>query len=161
MKFLFKSLVFCTISLATMGLLSAQTDAKPEHSQQLMIDEIQHEFLNAEHTESIQEAENKQTKQEVVSPTLSKTQKKSIKKHLRQKEIRKTLKTMFPKRHSNVTSATQPKADLLLVLITILLPPLGVALYEDGITTNFWIDLLLTLLFYLPGLIFALIIILD
>ena len=34
-------------------------------------------------------------------------------------------------------------------LIAFFIPPLGVALYENDITTNFWIDLLLTLLFFI------------
>jgi uncharacterized membrane protein YqaE (UPF0057 family) len=49
---------------------------------------------------------------------------------------------------------------LLLVIIAILLPPLAMALY-DGITNRFWISLLLTLLFYVPGLIYTLVIILG
>ncbi len=48
----------------------------------------------------------------------------------------------------------------LLVIIAILLPPLAMALY-DGITNRFWLSLLLTLLFYLPGLIYTLVIILG
>ncbi len=44
---------------------------------------------------------------------------------------------------------------LLLVIIAILLPPLAVLLV-DGLTAPFWLDLLLTLLFYFPGLIYAL-----
>lgn len=50
---------------------------------------------------------------------------------------------------------------LLLVIIAILLPPLAMAIYEGGLTNRFWISLLLTLLFYLPGLIYTLIIILG
>ncbi|MCO6479571.1 MAG: YqaE/Pmp3 family membrane protein, partial [Phaeodactylibacter sp.] len=42
----------------------------------------------------------------------------------------------------------------------ILLPPLAMGLY-DGITNRFWISLLLTLLFYVPGLVYTLIIILG
>jgi uncharacterized membrane protein YqaE (UPF0057 family) len=49
---------------------------------------------------------------------------------------------------------------LLLVIITILIPPLGVALAK-GIGIQFWIDLILTLLFYFPGLIYGLIVILS
>lgn len=49
---------------------------------------------------------------------------------------------------------------LLLVIIAIFIPPLAMAIY-DGITTRFWLSLLLTLLFYLPGLIYTLIIILG
>ena len=50
---------------------------------------------------------------------------------------------------------------LLLVILAILLPPLAVALHENGINGKFWLDLLLTLLFYLPGLIYALIVVLG
>lgn len=49
---------------------------------------------------------------------------------------------------------------LLLVIVAVLLPPLAMALY-DGISPRFWISLLLTLLFYLPGLIYTLYIILG
>lgn len=49
---------------------------------------------------------------------------------------------------------------ILLVILAILLPPAAVAVYE-GITTRFWISLLLTLLFFLPGLIYALIVVLE
>ncbi|MCB0549905.1 MAG: YqaE/Pmp3 family membrane protein [Phaeodactylibacter sp.] len=49
---------------------------------------------------------------------------------------------------------------LLLVIIAILLPPLAMAIY-DGITTRFWLSLLLTLLFYVPGLVYTLIVILG
>jgi uncharacterized membrane protein YqaE (UPF0057 family) len=49
----------------------------------------------------------------------------------------------------------------LLVLITILLPPLGVYLHQGEINSKFWISLLLTLLFYIPGLIYSLIVVLG
>jgi len=50
---------------------------------------------------------------------------------------------------------------ILHVILAIIFPPLGVALHEDDINSKFWICLLLTFLFYLPGLIYALIVILD
>ncbi|MCZ4409979.1 YqaE/Pmp3 family membrane protein [Cryomorphaceae bacterium 1068] len=46
------------------------------------------------------------------------------------------------------------------IIITVLLPPLGVALIL-GVGTEFWISLVLTLLFYFPGLIYSLIILLT
>ncbi len=49
---------------------------------------------------------------------------------------------------------------LLLVILAILLPPLAVYLLR-GIGTEFWISLILTLLFWLPGVIYALILILG
>jgi uncharacterized membrane protein YqaE (UPF0057 family) len=44
--------------------------------------------------------------------------------------------------------------DFLRVLFSILIPPLGVFL-QVGIGLQFWINLLLTLLGYVPGLIHA------
>lgn len=44
--------------------------------------------------------------------------------------------------------------DLLLVLVSVLLPPLGVFL-QEGLGTQFWLNVLLTLLGYLPGLVHA------
>ena len=50
--------------------------------------------------------------------------------------------------------------DILRILIAILLPPLGVFL-QVGIGLQFWINILLTLLGYIPGIIHALYIILK
>lgn len=50
---------------------------------------------------------------------------------------------------------------VLLVILAILLPPLAVALHEHGINGKFWLALLLTLLFFLPGVIYALLVVLG
>lgn len=50
--------------------------------------------------------------------------------------------------------------DLLRILLSILLPPVGVAL-QVGITTQFWINVILTLFGYIPGIIHALWVILS
>lgn len=52
-------------------------------------------------------------------------------------------------------------STLLEVIIAIFIPPLAVYLHEEEINSKFWIDLLLTLLFYIPGLIYALVVILS
>jgi uncharacterized membrane protein YqaE (UPF0057 family) len=44
--------------------------------------------------------------------------------------------------------------DVLRILLAILLPPLGVFL-QVGIGVQFWINILLTLLGYVPGIIHA------
>ncbi|RWW33576.1 hypothetical protein BHE74_00010827 [Ensete ventricosum] len=46
-------------------------------------------------------------------------------------------------------------ATFLEVILAILLPPVGVFL-RYGIGEEFWIDLLLTILGYIPGIIYAL-----
>ena len=48
--------------------------------------------------------------------------------------------------------------DVVLIILGIFIPPLAVYLYEDAITANFWVDLLLTLLFWIPGIIFAMLV---
>ena len=50
---------------------------------------------------------------------------------------------------------------ILLCILAILLPPLAVYLHQGEINTKFWISLLLTLLFWLPGVIYALIVVLG
>lgn len=50
--------------------------------------------------------------------------------------------------------------DLIRILLAILLPPLGVFL-QVGIGPQFWINILLTLLGYIPGIIHAIWIILK
>jgi uncharacterized membrane protein YqaE (UPF0057 family) len=50
---------------------------------------------------------------------------------------------------------------ILLAILAILLPPLAVFLHENALNTKFWISLLLTLLFWLPGVIYALIVVLG
>ena len=45
--------------------------------------------------------------------------------------------------------------DILRIVAAIILPPLGVFL-QVGLSTQFWINLILTLLGYIPGIIHAL-----
>lgn len=44
--------------------------------------------------------------------------------------------------------------DLIKIIIAILLPPLGVFL-EVGLTKHFWLNILLTILGYVPGIVHA------
>lgn len=50
--------------------------------------------------------------------------------------------------------------DILRIIIAILLPPLGVFL-QVGIGLHFWLNILLTLLGYIPGIIHAIYIIIT
>lgn len=74
------------------------------------------------------------------------------------KEVKQAVKD-FKKNKKN---GSEPSTNtLLLVILAILLPPLAVYLHEGEINTKFWISLLLTILFWLPGVIYALIVILG
>jgi len=61
------------------------------------------------------------------------------------------------KRAGRVTETDQ----VLLAILAILLPPLAVYLKEGEVNSKFWISLILTLLFWIPGVIFALLVVFD
>lgn len=84
---------------------------------------------------------------------LSKKERKS-----RIKDARKEVKAFKKAKRAGDDPSTN---TLLLVILAILLPPLAVYLHEGEVNNRFWISLLLTLLFWLPGVIYALIIILG
>lgn len=50
--------------------------------------------------------------------------------------------------------------DILRLILSILLPPVGVFM-QVGLTAQFWVNVLLTLLGYIPGIIHAVYIILS
>lgn len=101
----------------------------------------------------------------VVSPTQEEDL-KSLKKEAKEdwkalskkerKEKRKELKDAIKNFEEGDSTDT-----ILLVIIAIVLPPLAMGIHDSGLTTRFWLSLLLTLLFYLPGLIYTLVIILG
>ena len=83
---------------------------------------------------------------------LAKSEKKS-----RIKEMKKQLKEF---KKAKRAGAERPEKAVLIIL-AILLPPLAVYLHQQEINNKFWISLLLTLLFWLPGVIYALVVVLD
>jgi uncharacterized membrane protein YqaE (UPF0057 family) len=84
---------------------------------------------------------------------LSKKEKKE-----RVKEVKKAVKQYKADKRAGKVADTN---TLLLVILAILLPPLAVYLHEGAINNRFWISLLLTLLFWIPGVIYALIVVLG
>ncbi|MGK2864566.1 MAG: YqaE/Pmp3 family membrane protein [Chitinophagaceae bacterium] len=85
--------------------------------------------------------------------SLSKKEKKS-----RIKDAKKEIKAYKAAKKGGAEPSTN---TLLLVILAILLPPLAVYLHQGEINSKFWISLLLTLLFWIPGVIYALIVILG
>lgn len=51
-------------------------------------------------------------------------------------------------------NASMSTADLIRVIFSVIIPPLGVFL-QEGLGKHFWINVLLTLLGYIPGLVHA------
>ena len=85
--------------------------------------------------------------------SLSKKEKKA-----RLKEVKKTWKEYKKARKEGNAPSDN---TILLVILAILLPPLAVYLHQGEINGKFWISLILTLLFWLPGVIYALIVVLG
>lgn len=78
------------------------------------------------------------------------------------KERIKEAKKAIKKLKAEKKASKEPIASKgLQILFAILIPPVGILLHEGEINNRFWIGLLLTLLFYVPGLIYALIVVLE
>jgi len=77
------------------------------------------------------------------------------------REMRKALKHQIRDAVKNAKAQGASDDMVLLIILAILLPPLAMYLYEGSATTRFWISLLLTLLFFIPGMIYTLIVILG
>lgn len=52
------------------------------------------------------------------------------------------------------TTGDSAGGDILRIILSVILPPVGVAM-EVGFTAQFWINVVLTLLGYIPGIIHA------
>lgn len=76
-------------------------------------------------------------------------EKKKLKKDL-QKEIKEEVKTLKRQEVDN--------DYVVMMILAIIIPPLGVGL-TYGLTAEFWISLLLTLIFWLPGAIYSVIVV--
>ena len=74
------------------------------------------------------------------------------------REVKKEIKAFKAAEKAGNEPSTN---TLLLVILAILLPPLAVYLHEGVINSKFWISLVLTLLFFVPGVIYALIVVLG
>ncbi|GGK78098.1 hypothetical protein GCM10011405_27360 [Rufibacter glacialis] len=72
----------------------------------------------------------------------------------------KAEKKEFRKEMRHALRETNALSDIVMIVLAILLPPLAVFLHE-GLGSRFWISILLTLLFFIPGVIFALLVVTD
>jgi uncharacterized membrane protein YqaE (UPF0057 family) len=86
---------------------------------------------------------------------------KSLSKHDKKVRIKEAKKTLKKYKADKRAGRAEPSDNtVLLVILAILLPPLAVYLSQGEINTKFWISIILTLLFWIPGVIYALIVIL-
>lgn len=93
---------------------------------------------------SVQSSTEPKNKQE------KKTQRKQFKQQI--KALVKKLKAGNPDASENT---------VLLAILSILLPPLAVYLHQGEVNNKFWLSLVLTILGWLPGIIYALVVVLG
>ena len=78
------------------------------------------------------------------------------------KERFSSVKTEISKYKSKLKNGEKIDDNKLLAIIfAILIPPVGVVLYENKVTTKFWISLLLTFIFWIPGMVYSLLVVTD
>ena len=87
--------------------------------------------------------------------TLSKKQKRE-----KIKEAKSVLKKYKADKKAG-RAADSDTNTILLVILAIFIPPLAVYLHQNEINSKFWISLVLTLLFWVPGVIYSLLVVLD
>lgn len=118
-------------------------------------------LLNIQPAAAVLRPVEKTADTEVISPAdMEKAEKEW--KEMSRKE-RKEVKKQFRKDLKKAAKNNQAKGGvgkLLLIIIAVLAPPIAMLLY-DGLSGRFWLSLLLTILFYLPGLIYTLVVILE
>lgn len=81
-----------------------------------------------------------------------------VDRQMRIAEAKKAVKAFKAQKAAGEIASTH---TILLVILAILLPPLAVYLHEGSLNGKFWLSLLLTLLFWLPGVIYALLVVLG
>ncbi len=74
------------------------------------------------------------------------------------REVKKAIKQY--KADQKAGYAERP-SQIVLVILAILIPPLAVYLHQGEINSKFWISLVLSLLFLLPGIIYSLLVVLG
>ena len=75
------------------------------------------------------------------------------------REIKNKLRSWKKENHRSAKDA--PDDTVLYALLAVFLPPLAVYLKDQEINARFWISILLTLLFWLPGIVYALLVVFE
>lgn len=84
---------------------------------------------------------------------------KTLERKARFSEYTKSVKKSVIK--SKSAAPSEDSQFWLEVILAIIIPPLGVYIHEKDINDKFWISLLLTVLFWLPGAIYAILVVTE
>ncbi|HVZ26876.1 MAG TPA: YqaE/Pmp3 family membrane protein [Sediminibacterium sp.] len=86
---------------------------------------------------------------------------KSLKRVERKERVREVKRVLKDFKAQKAAGGDVSTNTVLLAILAVLLPPLAVGLHEHALNGKFWLSVLLTLLFWLPGIIYALIVVLS
>ncbi|MEM9855742.1 MAG: YqaE/Pmp3 family membrane protein [Bacteroidota bacterium] len=127
----------------------------PPQAEELMA-ATENELVMAKQQEVRQLIKKHQTRlAEITSNTApSKERSKLLKKEKR--KMKRELKQKVKKDIKALKEAQDDDEYVLMMILALLIPPLGIGL-TYGITTEFWLSLLLTILFFIPGAVYSLI----
>jgi len=80
---------------------------------------------------------------------------------VKKKEIRHAVKQSRKNKATLTKHLGMSNAGLLLIILAVLVPPLAMFIFDEGLSNRFWISLILTFIGYVPGLIYTLVVILN
>lgn len=73
------------------------------------------------------------------------------------KELRKDIRQHMHDLKSN--AGDMSNSQVLAIIFAVILPPVGVLIHQGTLNNKFWLSLLLTLLIWLPGVIYSLLVV--
>ena len=93
---------------------------------------------------------------------MSRKEKRALRREIRQLRLSTEREFIYEKGREYGLEQDDIDENLaLLIILAILIPPLGVFLHQGEINKKFWISLLLTLLFFVPGAIYSVLVVLG
>lgn len=175
MRIFLLSLLSCTISLHLIanhggaGSSASQAISSSSSSEASVYEELQSQQQLNETSAAPSKAD---LKKEIISMIKAqrsnhKAQKEKLSKAER-KEMRQQVKVQFKEIKSQIKAIKNNQKNseqqnderfLIALILCFLIPPLGVYIYENEISSNFWISLLLTFLFFFPGVVFSILVV--
>ncbi|MFB6307543.1 MAG: YqaE/Pmp3 family membrane protein, partial [Flavobacteriales bacterium] len=75
------------------------------------------------------------------------------------KEPRKFNEKVIEKNEKKINVNNQEDEKIIKIVLSFFIPPLAVYMHNDAIDDQFWISVILTLLFFVPGVIYSLLVV--